>query len=110
MDLAVFLRARLDEDEQVAQDAVGSHVDISAPTAAHLHILRRSSQRVLAEVKAKREIVADFEAYTAAPDRLTNPGTLLYWIALRKVLYALAEVYRDHSDYAPAIEAMRNTV
>lgn len=109
-DLAAFLRARLYEDEQMALDAIGGQVDISAPTATHLHILRWSSKRVLAEVKAKRSIVTDFESWGAAPDRLTNPGTLLHWMALRNVMYALAEVYQDHPDYAAVVDAMRNTV
>jgi hypothetical protein len=92
--LATFLRARLDEDERYA---------------SHGGPVNSWASRVLAEVKAKREIVADFEAYTAAPDRLTNPGTLLYWMALRTVMYAFVGVCRDHPDYAAAIEAMRNT-
>ncbi len=111
--LAEFLRARVDEDAQRAGQIHDAHCGYilgsdALPVSAWCDC--GEPPRASAEVKAKRLIIEDFEAYSAAPDRLTNPGTLLYWMALRHVLYHLAEVYRDHPDYAAAIEAMRATV
>ncbi|MGI5171892.1 DUF6221 family protein [Spirillospora sp. CA-253888] len=96
-DLVAFLLARLDEDEQAARDAggdrwhIGDAVDPTKPCNVHTfpdvrgvaqecgwlhaeHIARHAPERVLAEVEAKRRIIAEHslrpaeELLTGAPE------------------------------------------
>jgi hypothetical protein len=124
-DLVVFLRARLDEDEQVARATVeapwivpaydptvvkpygsdGLIVRASGPGAAE-HIALHDPARVLAEVDAKRRIVAlcepslvEVTAY-GQTEREFIPGNGPPWGD--GVLRLLAAPYADHPDYDPA--------
>lgn len=74
-----FLRARLDADEQDARDFVTTH-----------------SARVLAEVNIWRDAVS---RYVRAEQDSDAPAVS----ALLGVLVAKAEIYREHPDYAAAV-------
>jgi hypothetical protein len=134
-DLIAFLRVRLDEDEQAAQAAGGdqwtpqghpsdtvaiydSHrepvvYDEGAPSEAQMrHISRHDPARVLAEVDAKRRLLAAFEqvsqiGWPADPDmiltvkqRITNQ-VIGQEEGLLTALRLLALPYADHPDYRP---------
>lgn len=107
-ELIAFLNARLDEDEQAAADAAAilgdgdwwrRHTFVAysepngTPEQVSHHIARHDPARVLADVAAKRAIVAacaynlEYEEYG-------------YTLAER-VLRALALPYADHEDYKP---------
>jgi len=113
-DLAEFLKARLDEDEAVARAAGGlawstlEHpiwegriedsrgevivYDEGAPTAVQAaHIARHDPARVLADVAAKRKIVA-----LARREEYLSGGLSGIHAAL---LLALAQPYADHADF-----------
>jgi hypothetical protein len=77
-DLVAFLRAQLDADEQAARAAanlqvdpengwgidgraVTPHIAVVHEDQARRHITRHDPARVLAEVEAKRRIIAEFE-------------------------------------------------
>jgi hypothetical protein len=112
--LVEFLRARLDEDEQVASMAAGpiGHrwqpnpagglSGRDGPMRVHLedrqclpHIARHDPARVLAEVAAKRAIVKEFEvAQSEYPSAYAG--------GLETAVRFLATVYADHPDYDPA--------
>ena len=106
-DLLVFLRARLDEDEQLARAAtagpwstmgqavldptppsdrlgIGMAVGHAAATADYnetaAHIARHDPARVLAEVEAKRRVLSRHGAAPLPPD-YPNPGMPSYCAA-----------------------------
>jgi hypothetical protein len=96
MTLVEFLKARLDEDEQVAKaasDPGGPHL----PAAQLEHARRHDPARVLAEVEAKRRIidahhpVDPCDAHDASFETISCDTLLL-----------LALPYADHSDYDEA--------
>jgi Family of unknown function (DUF6221) len=120
-DLAAFLRARLDEDEQMAREAadgdsgswfVGCKWNVyraedETPdddveknqlvvygnvSSQSDHIARHDPERVLAEVDAKRRIVL---MNASAADNIGPERAALALLTL----WALAAVYRDHPDY-----------
>lgn len=117
MTLVEFLTARLDEDQQFANRAGGqrwreidedgrtpdvvdgdrsSVIDIEGtgylPRSSAAHIARHDPARVLAEVAAKRRIVAEYEAHVrAVGEGLSVP--------LGRVVRALAVVHAEHPDY-----------
>ncbi|MFH8336936.1 DUF6221 family protein [Streptomyces sp. AM6-12] len=106
-DLVEFLRARLDEDEQIARDANTSPEMVtgiprsyaSAPVA--LHIVRHDPARVLAEVDARRGIVDDL----AEVIRWAERASLDYQDgadACERTLKRLALPFADHPDYNEA--------
>jgi hypothetical protein len=101
-DLLAFLRARLDEDEQIARcpfDKHGGYAEYNDPGHPGHHL------RVLAEVDAKRRIldevvpdVAGLELqidgeWGVGPSTTDGTDTLL--------LKILALPYADHPDYQP---------
>ncbi|SFY52079.1 DUF6221 family protein [Streptomyces sp. F-1] len=132
-ELVEFLRARLDEDERVAQAAGGAWVDGPAAnwvTAVPVgessgpvhrvalaitggerdHIVRHDPARVLAEVDAKRRLLAEHELVPAGqggelgcdicvatpswgPEVVSGPCTTLRLLALP---------FADHPDYREA--------
>lgn len=117
-DLVQFLRARLDEDEQAARRAGDSFRQISetgvivategdrAEECASAnwagiaeHIVRHDPARVLAEVEAKRELLADYERFVAERRRMM--GGWDSYPEPSPVLTAFATVYADHPDYRP---------
>ncbi len=95
MTLTKLLLARIAEDEEVA-----SHGDGGLMDEAHF-----SSRRVLAECKAKRRIVEEYEAadsedaksWERGDDRLVYASQHAH--TLYFVLCNLASVYADHPDY-----------
>jgi hypothetical protein len=94
-DLVAFLKARLDEDEAVARQAPDIDYDeplfvVEGDETIHLGI---NPSRVLAEVEAKRRIVATFVELDAHPNRLTYAFMQQQWVALRAVVAALALPY-----------------
>ena len=118
MTLLEFLDARLTEDELTALAAIeGSpvwrsslsfrdvkdedgHFVIAAdrhhPSVEQAaHIARHGPARILAEVEARRLVVADYL-------RLEAAGNLLERGVIEDVLRHLALVYADHPDYNPS--------
>ena len=120
MRLVEFLKARLDEDEQMARRATavspapwrvdaaaGAVRDVHgaavsghwralaalAGTVAPDHIVRHDPARVLAEVGAKRWLV-DRAVHVMA--HATNHAEVTAWL---HVIQRLASVHADHPDY-----------
>jgi hypothetical protein len=115
-ELVEFLRARLDEEAAAAREASGRwrraginsvedsdgrlviYGDGSAPTSAEAeHIASHDPARVLADVEAKRRIVAELEH--------ADPYDMDYWGGrggydrAQTTLRLLALPYVDHPDY-----------
>lgn len=63
------------------------------------HIVRHDPARVLAEVEAKRELLADYERFVAERRRMM--GGWDSYPEPSPVLTAFATVYADHPDYRP---------
>lgn len=127
VDLVTFLRARLDEDEReatwAAEEAGGAawairstdvvladdtdrYVSGNAQNEVRDHIARYDPQFVLADVAAKRRIVA---LYEEAYDRVRNPVSADARAAARVgqfeiegVLRLLAAPFAAHPDFDPA--------
>jgi Family of unknown function (DUF6221) len=129
MGLAEFFAARLDEDAEAARfcspapwqasprgtyvdDANGTRLAGLMFTDDGLHIARYDPARVLREVEAKRQILAEHERRLTVPascgrcfdatiDDSKSAGT---WMAPYpcRTLRLLAAVYADHPDYDPA--------
>ncbi|MEI5520682.1 DUF6221 family protein [Streptomyces brasiliscabiei] len=135
--LVVFLRARYDEDERIAQAAcwddqsdawtarppqasyerytVVDYLDdgVVAVTPENAdadgvgqHIARHDPARVLREIDAKRQTLAELEAAELAMDRASRDrDTARYnavraeWVVLRRVVRRDAAVYSDHPSY-----------
>ena len=118
MTLLEFLQARVTEDELPALAAVeGSptwrsslpfrdvkdedgHFVVEAdrhhPSVEQAaHIARHSPARALADVEAKRRVIADYLRSDAA-------GELLERGALENILRHLSVAYADHPDYNPS--------
>lgn len=119
-DLVAFLRARLDEDEQIARDAA-ARVNAWAPdlppweTTRYLgkfgtnldhHITRWNPARVLAEVEAKRRIVdevaPEMETIEWVRDQEFATSSDPTEYQSTKLLRLLTSSYADHPDYDPA--------
>ncbi|MFE0651072.1 DUF6221 family protein [Streptomyces sp. NPDC059534] len=121
-DLIAFLRARLDEDEQIARaphpaflaweyDASvwqirdlgnGNELANVLPRRAYgEHIARHDPARVLAEVDAKRELLSCYEAMAADVLVVTGVESILSEYR-RVILPGLALPYADHPDYQDA--------
>jgi hypothetical protein len=124
--LIEFLRARYDEDEQVASMAAGpiGHrwqpnpagglSGRDGPMRVHLedrqclpHIARHDPARVLADVAAKRAIIADCTEMLkmCQVDRggnLGRPGEHMMGDFGRWILQKIAAPYADHPDFDPA--------
>jgi hypothetical protein len=113
--LVEFLQARLAEDELTALAAVdgsprwrasydyrdvkddeGHYVvqaDSLHPSVEQAaHIARHSPARVLAEVEAKREVIADYL-------RLDAAGEVLERGIVEDILRCLCSIYTEHPDY-----------
>lgn len=115
-ELVQFLRDRLAEDEQAARRAGDSFRQIGetgvivatdgdrAEECASAnwsgiaeHIVRHDPARVLREVAAKRELLADYERFVAERRRMM--GGWDSYPETSPVLTAFAAVYADHPDY-----------
>lgn len=118
-DLVRFLKARLDDDEAYARNAFGDHNDakpnwhepssglldvgdgdviVTNDSQVSRFIVRFDPARVLAEVAAKRRIVATFVEVDTHPNRLVYAFLQQQWVALRAVMVGLALPYADHPD------------
>lgn len=66
-----------------------------------VHIARHDPARVLAEVAAKRAIVAEYEARDKDADLMLGPDVLRQreWSGLRLAVHLLATAYASHPDY-----------
>lgn len=109
-ELIEFLRARLDEDEQVARAAdedyllaLSMHVSVAVRDAGFMQDFLPS--RVLREIEAKRAILAQEEEARAHYDHIKSSATypvetsIGHVVALATVIRHLASVYSDHPDY-----------
>lgn len=94
-EIAEFLRARLDEDEQVArqedEDCAGTTL---LPTYDSEHQARWNTARVLREVEAKRRLVDRSVAEIEGQDPPRASA-----IFASGVLLVLALPYADHPEY-----------
>jgi len=116
--LLEFLQARLTEDELTAlaategspawrsslafRDVKDEHGHFVVEADRHhpsveqaAHIARHSPARALADVEAKRRVIADYLRSDAA-------GELLERGALENILRHLSVAYADHPDYNPS--------
>lgn len=115
-DLTKFLLARIAEDETIARECLkpenlhpygdkripaikpedwGALADDYLGGEMGVHASRHDPLRVLAECKAKREVIK-LHLDISASD---YPGLGMAWEATKTVLYALAAVYSEHPDY-----------
>jgi hypothetical protein len=85
VDLIEFLQARLDEDEAAIREDAGLGLAYGWPA------------RLLAEVEAKRAILAHWTSDAQFPD--FHGG---YEEAMNDAALALAQPYADHPDFDPA--------
>lgn len=110
MSIVEFLRARLDEDEAAAREAIA----IRKRDYAHQPwvndpdytfkawddypsgVIMAGPERVLREVEAKRRIVDDYRVPTLDDCQTDWDTPPPLW-----TLHALASVYADHPDYDP---------
>lgn len=101
MKLIEFLRARLDEDDEVAQETRKNEQRVPGTDRwfddySHA-IVSMAPHRAVAEVDAKRRIVAAAEEYSPELEHGDNGE----W-ALDLALRALALPYAEHPDYDEA--------
>ena len=102
LTLPEFLTARLDEDEAVARSARWHAVDYNS-SENEAHGQRWDPARVLAEVEAKRRIVALHEPYSHGDlgdlclECAGGAGEGADWPC--RTLRILASVYASHKDY-----------
>ena len=107
-DLASFIRARLDEDEAMANAAAKYHSWSDNPWySGEIHIARHDPARVLRQVTAMRAILDAHdrpEHYCPIPvvhgrhGQLWTPAEGPCW-----TLRSLAAIWSDHDDYASAM-------
>ncbi|MEU3527533.1 DUF6221 family protein [Streptomyces sp. NPDC038707] len=116
-ELVEFLRARLDEDEQIAGVAAGlqadpengwgvsghaitPHIGVVHEDEARMHIARHDPARVLREADAKRQVIREWEdARATAEADQGDVSARVALLAFTITLSALASVYADHPDY-----------
>jgi hypothetical protein len=106
MDVAEFLGARLDEEEQLAREShsilllIGNDsrvlVDGSDERNTYRFIEKFNPQRVLREIAAKRKIVEDWLMYRDAEFPDFEGG---WSSACDSAARALAEIYLEHPDF-----------
>jgi hypothetical protein len=103
--LVAFLKARLDEDARIAQQAdwgTRQHSEafvtsVSSPGIAPLFGL--SPSRALAEIEAKRRIIEQF-TMIHLPTEWTDAGPAVgAYVKMQWVLKYLALPYADHPEY-----------
>lgn len=110
-DLVTWLRAQLDEDERVAQAAIpgpwvadgdevlhdGDQVVLSGHSTEH--VARHDPVRVLAEMEAKRELIAVYEEAAEYYDKIDRRAPAGEAHGLRTALKHLALPYADREGY-----------
>lgn len=89
-DLTAFLTARLDEDEAAARAAM--------PTGGRRNG-KMTQRRVLADIEAKRRIVAEFEQVHVDYRTAHTPTLEGQRLGLLKAVAVLALPFADHADY-----------
>lgn len=115
VELVQFLRNRLADDERQAKAAMtyaakdwfietsgivttGPEGDVyTDDREVAEHIARHDPARVLREVAAKRELLADYERFVAERRRMMNGWDS--YPETSPVLAAFAAVYADHPDF-----------
>lgn len=119
VDLVEFLTARLDEDEAVARDFVPEEIEFpSMERQRYIHALKRwvvlyDPARVLADVKAKRAVLAlhhpslenriGMEPYCVGCWEGGGQDGAMLWPC--DTIRIVAGVYADHPDFDPAWRA-----
>jgi hypothetical protein len=104
-ELIAFLRARLDEDVKVARDATFWTGGVPEWTARAepdgVHIARHDPARVLADVAAKRRIIAEYAGRDQDVDLMLGRYTERQgqWAGLHLAVRLLALPYAGHPDY-----------
>jgi hypothetical protein len=108
MDIADFIRARLDEDEQAASGLVNAAKMLGAKPdfygaggpAAEAFWERFDPTRILADVAAKRQLLSTYAEAAKFYDRNRRaPAGELHGLRTAQLLVALP--YREHPDYRP---------
>lgn len=101
MTIAEFLTARLDEDEALWRQADAEGLLLEVPGAPVVRADGMTPRRFLADITAKRAIVAEcveaeayYRAHADAP-----AGELT---GLRTAVRLLAQPYADHPEFDPA--------
>lgn len=118
LTLADFLRARLDDEEIRAMDAINQFVeddeawwwfDNATPeTPREYHIAAWSPKRVLYEVDARRQIIDEIDEVRGYEDQIDGEWGVGDWAtddpgrASVRILRSLAFPYADHPDYDEA--------
>lgn len=115
MTITEFLNARYDEEEVRAgvyrdiaarlttvfgpldPDAEGIHVGVAAHVA-----LARTADRIVADIAAKRAIVAEFEQVHADYQVHHTPTLEGQRFGLMKAVSMLAQPFAEHADFDPA--------
>jgi hypothetical protein len=109
-DLITWLRAQIDDDEKYASAAIeeGERLGVTWPEAwgpngadmriRQLHIARHDPDRVLREVKTKRQIIDLFEAARAFAFRPDSPASGAA-LALGDAVASLALPFSDRPGY-----------
>ena len=111
-DLVKFLRERLDEDEAVAKQVAAGNGLLALVFAEHSEVPRKLGERMLAEVTAKRAILAEHSPHEVqeGPEKGTQAcGAETDWNDSYLMVAAwpcptvrhLAAVYAGHPDYDP---------
>ena len=114
-DVIAFLKARLDEESASARafaatcDERGWGSEDEAwetlgPAGIAEWAAKRTADRVLREVEAKRRIVAELEAARYA-EFATEDERDGFVLALTRTAIALAATYSEHPEYDPAWSA-----
>ena len=109
-DLITFLRARLDEDEEVARATRKNEQFVHGTDrwfASHSNaITSMAPHRAITEVEAKREILDEMEALIAAADddRLPDDARQADEATARIVLRLLAKPYSSRPEYAALVD------
>ena len=99
--VAMFLRARLEEEAQAATAAIihggTAHFTVSAEVAAHIG--RWDPAQVLADVEARTWVLDAYERALTLP--YNDPGRRAE-VGLELAVVALAQPYREHPHFHPA--------
>lgn len=115
MTLTEFLNARYDEEERRAgvyhtlAEEFGSVVGLPTPHQTELPIalaaqvaIARTSARILADIAAKRAIVAEFEQVHADYQVHHTPTLEGQRFGLMKAVSMLVQPFAEHADFDPA--------
>lgn len=124
MTIVEFIEARLAEREAIAKRAAACELvqhdghepgdwswlrSYGQPQPSQIALIDHQACSdpawVLADVAAKRAIVAEYAALTASPDRLTDAALHLTWNVLGNVVRQIAQIDSGHPGYDPEWQA-----